>query len=134
MSVIESKRQESNVKFLHKAMNLVEHTLKYTTAKKFNKSDKDVVRRIRDLGIEVLVEVEKANSIFPKSQLDIEERYIHFSRAIGSCEALCSLLCVVKHSLPNEVTTYGWEEWGNILDDEIKLIKKTILSDKNLKF
>ena len=133
MSVIESKRQESNVKFLHNAIKLAEHTFRYATTKKFNKSDKDVVRRIRDLGMEVLIEVEKANSIFPKTQLDIEQRYIHFMNAIGSCEALCSLLCVAKYSLENEVTAFGWEEWGNILGDEISLIKKVISSDKNLK-
>ena len=134
MSVILSKRQESNVQFLHNAMKLAEHTFRYATTKKFNKGDKDIVRRLRDLGMEVLCEVEKANSIFPKSSLDIEQRHIHFNNAIGSCEALCSLLCVVKHAIQNEVTSYGWEEWGNILNNEIKLIKKTMSSDNNLKF
>ena len=106
MSVIEAKRKQSGVQFLSTAMKMAEHTFRYTTSKKFDKCDKDVVRRIRDLNLEILQEVEKANAVFPKCQIDVEQRYIHFSSALGSCEALCSLLCVVKYSIisSNKVT------------------------------
>ena len=134
MSVIEAKRKQSGVQFLNTAMKIAEHTFKYTTSKKFDKCDKDVVRRVRDLSLEILVEVEKANAIFPKCQIDVEQRYIHFISAIGSCEALCSLLSVVKYSITNKITAYGWQKWGEYLGEEISLIKGIITSDKNLQF
>lgn len=134
MSVIEAKRKQSGVQFLNTAMKIAEHTFKYTTSKKFDKCDKDVVRRVRDLSLEILVEVEKANAIFPKCQIDIEQRYIHFISAIESCEALCSLLCIVKYSITNKITAYGWQKWGEYLGEEISLIKGIINSDKNLQF
>lgn len=134
MSVIEAKRKQSGVQFLNTAMKIAEHTFRYTTSKKFDKCDRDVVRRIRDLSLEILQEVEKANAIFPKSQIDIEQRYIHFISAIGSCEALCSLLCVIKYSITNKVTAYGWKMWGEYLAEEISLIRGIINSDKKIKF
>lgn len=133
MSVIEAKRKDSAVKFIMTAMKLAEHTFKYTK-KQFNKSDKDIIRRVRDLSMEILIEVEKGNSIFPKSQVDVEQRYIHFINAISSCEAMCSLLCVIKYSVQNTVSTFGWEQWGLLLGDEISLVKGVISSDKKLIF
>ena len=36
----------------------------------------------RTPSLEILVEVEKANAIFPKCQIDIEQRYIHHTVAV----------------------------------------------------
>ena len=133
MSVLKCDRQESPVQFIDTAMKLLEHTIKYTR-KQFNNKDYDLVRRIRDLSIDILNNVVMANAIFPKSQNDIDRRYEHFRTAKSCCFALMTLISTIKNVVHSTVTSYGWLMWGTYLKEEINLINKVIASDKKLTF
>lgn len=128
MSVIVAKRTQSPVQFVDTAMLLVEHTIRYTR-KQFNNKDYDIVRRLRDMSMNILDCVTKANGIFPKSNDDLVRRYMLFREAKSQCFSMITLVSVIKNVLQNTVTNYGWQKWGEYLSQEIDLMNKIIKSD-----
>ena len=128
MSVPLGKRKPSGVQYLDTARELAIHTLRYTN-KKFAKKDTDIIRRLRDLALDILENVSSANSIFVKTQKDKEMRRTCLMNARNNLFSLSSLLSVVMEVINNEITEYGWTCWGELIDKEIKLITGLMRSD-----
>lgn len=95
MSVKVHNRKTSGVQFIDTARDLLVHTI--NSCKKFPKSvmfylTQDLVMRAR----EVYANVVKANSIYPKGEVDIELRYHFLVEARGNIDVLSGLLGIVK--------------------------------------
>lgn len=138
MTVRVRDRLPSGVQFIDTARELVVHTIQY--AKKFPKSlmffiTKDLVDTSKSIYKNVVI----ANSIYPKSKLDVELRYKYLVAAKGYVEALDGLLSIAEelyNKAPGEtkISDYGWVHWGELLETELKLIKSVITSDAKIKF
>lgn len=138
MSVRVRDRLPSGVQYIDTARELVVHTIQY--CKKFPKNlmfliTKDLVDTSKSIYKNVVI----ANSIYPKSKLDIELRYKYLIAAKGYVEALDGLLSIAEelyNKAPGEakISDYGWVHWGELIETEIKLIKSVIASDSKLKF
>lgn len=130
MSVPKGKRNEEKdpVRYVETTFQLFEHTLRYTK-KKFNNEDKDLARTLRDLASSAFVNVVAANSIFPKTTWDIEERRRLLTQAKAHIAALSAYITVVKRNLQTQITEYGYLHWGELIDTAEKTIANVITSD-----
>lgn len=138
MSVKVKDRKLSGIQFVDTARELVVHTIFY--AKKFPKSmmfliTKDIVDTARSIYKNVVI----ANSIYPKSKLDIELRYKYLVQAKGLIDVLDGFISIAEDiytKSPNDtkISDYGWIHWGELLEQESKLIKGVITSDSSKTF
>lgn len=128
MSVPMGKRKPSPIQFLETARELAVHTLKYTN-KTFAKKDTDVIRRLRDLAINIFNNASAANSVFVATQEDKAIRRQYLVNARGDLFALSSMLSVVMEVISTEITEYGWSHWGELIDKEIRLITALMKKD-----
>lgn len=128
MSVPKGKRKPSGVEYIDTARELARHTLRYTN-KKFSKKDMDTVRMIRNLSFSILNDVSIANSIYVITQEDKNLRRTHLMSAKGNLYALNTMLSVIMELMQNEVTPYGWTQWGTLISKEINLISQVLKSD-----
>lgn len=130
MSVLVSKRELSKVQFIETSRELYIHTLSYT--KKFPKTYTfSLTMKVLDLSETIMREVIIANRFYPKTKLDVDERYVHFKNALGCLDALDNLLGITRDTIDKTlVSTYGWVHWGELIDEETNLINSVIKSDK----
>lgn len=153
-NVLAKDRKPSVVQYVETARKLVVHTVSY--ARKFPKSlmflfTKDIVAAAREVYTNVVV----ANSIVPKKGEAFKIRFNHLMEAKGKLDVLDGLLSIAvemyeSQLLPHEevkisadgtkhitkcgISEYGWVHWGELIEEEKKLIQGVLASDaKNIK-
>lgn len=128
MSVIKSKRTESNVLFLENAYNLEVFTIKQ--AVKFPK------RYTFFIGTEIVRlasschnNVKAANSIYPSNAHEVQMRRDYFTLANNDVQNLLSKLDIAKGLFPIESSVIT--RWVAMAAEEARLIAAVKKADKN---
>mgnify|MGYP004521782485 CR=1 FL=1 len=128
--VLASKRKESKVEFIETARKLEIMTI--TKVKHFPRRYSNFRKRLEDYSINIYNNCKLANSVFIKTEKDIEKREKYFLKALDNLYILSSQLDIVKelNLCGKTFTVYSWKSWFYYILQEIKLIKAVLDSDK----
>lgn len=128
MSVIKSKRNESDVQFLATARDLELFTLKkcLKIPKRYTKL---FTEYLAHLAFDVYNNVKMANAIYPDTIEKINRRTFYFDAATRYLYCLISQIDIAKELLLAELTEYAWVHWMELIDKELNLIKTIKKSD-----
>lgn len=128
--VLASKRKESKVEFIETARKLEIMTI--TKVKHFPRRYSNFRKRLEDYSINIYNNCKLANSVFIKTEKDIEKREKYFLKALDNLYILSSQLDIVKelNLCGKTFTAYAWKSWFYYILQEIKLIKAVLESDK----
>lgn len=128
MSVIKSKRNESDAQFLATARELEIFTLKkcLKIPKRYTKL---FTEYLAHLAFDVYNNVKMANAMFPDTKEKINRRTIYFDAATRYLYCLISQIDIAKELLLTELTEYAWVHWMELIDKELNLIKAIKKSD-----
>lgn len=129
MSVVVSKRQESNAEFLKVAMDIEMQTFLKTI--KFPKRWEVLARRLEDLAIRIVNEVMIGNQIFLKDEATCIERATHFDTALYAISCLITQLEFCKErNITKNLTDKQWLAWLEPISKEVALLNNVKKSDK----
>ena len=123
------RRRPSGVQYIDTAIELAEHTIRYTS-KKFAKKDMDLVRTLRNISFDIVKDVNFANSLYGSDLETVNLRRTTLLSARGKCWSMGAVLSSIFREIQCEITEYGWKHWGELLDQEIGLITSILQSDK----
>ena len=127
MSVVKSKRQESNLQFLYTARELEIYTLR--KSKNFPKRYSLFVdQHILNPAARIYECVKKGNSIYPLNQHEVQKRRDYFLDAVAELQSLVSQIEVAKEVFELEENVL--EYWMALVDNEIRLVKAVLKSDR----
>jgi hypothetical protein len=128
MSVIKSKRKTSAVQFLETARDIELHSLKQIT--KF----KNKYKKFGDLILEIVFKffncVKEGNSIYTDTKEKIAERTRYFDLSMRQLYSLISQVDIAKELNVGDISSYGWQHWMELIDNELQLLKLVKASDK----
>lgn len=127
ISVIKSKRTESNMQFVDTASKLHIYTVKQCV--KFPKRYTFYVsQNISNASSEILKCVKSANSIYPTNAHEVQVRRDYFLRAYAETQSLVSLINDAKEMFDiSGATLTGWME---LIQAELNLLKGILKTDK----
>ena len=127
MSVIKSKRSESNLQFIYTARELQIYTIRKVT--NFPKRYTFYVsQQIANSATRVYECVKKGNSIYPLNQHEVQKRRDYFLDAGAELQSLVSQIEVAKELFDIEAKVV--EYWMGLIDNEIRLVKAVLKSDR----
>lgn len=127
MSVVKSKRGESEVEFIHTARELEIFTMRQCV--NFPKRYTFYLSQpIVQLAVQVYDSVVKANSIYPENRRDATLRRDHFVRANAALHSMIAQVELAQElfGLAPEPT----DKWMGYIEREIKLIQGVIRKDQ----
>ena len=123
MSTRVDERKPSPVQFIDTAKDLVAHSWRYLP--KFPKATRYVFQtKLSDLAIEVYENAVKANTIFirKENEADKESKRQYLVASLGALNSLEGLLAIVQQSHKQDITDYGWTQWGVLINQERALL------------
>ena len=127
MAVIKSKRDESEMEFIHTARQLQIHTIQKCVG--FPKRYTFYVSQpIAEMATRIHEYVKCANSIYPLNQHEVQLRRDYLLRANAELNSLVSQIEVA-----NELFGIEGEKmkvWLDIVEKEIRLVKGTLKKDR----
>ena len=127
MSVIKSKRDESEMEFIHTARQLQIHTIQKCVG--FPKRYTFYVSQpIAESATRIHEYVKCANSIYPLNQHEVQLRRDYLLRANAELNSLVS-----QSEVANELFGIEGEKmkfWLDIVEKEIRLVKGTLKKDR----
>lgn len=127
MSVIKSKRSESEMEFIHTARQLQIHTIKKCTG--FPKRYTFYVSQpLAACATRIHEYVKCANSIYPTNQQDAQIRREYLIRANAELNSMVSQLEIANELFGIEGNKMQF--WMDLVDKEIRLVKGTMKKDK----
>lgn len=127
MSVIKSKRSESEMEFIHTARQLQIHTIKKCTG--FPKRYTFYVSQpLAACATRIHEYVKCANSIYPTNQQDAQIRREYLIRANAELNSMVSQLEIANELFGIEGSKMQF--WMDLVDKEIRLVKGTMKKDK----
>lgn len=132
MAVYKALRGESTVQFVETARKLAIHTRKYCLK---------MPKRYTFFGVQELValadavynEVKMANSIYPTNAHEAQMRRDHLTEANATLQAFIGQLSIMAELLKANNPSwlfFALDEWGNLINEEAKLISATKKADK----
>ena len=129
MSVIKSKRKDSKVQFMQTTLELAAYTVEL--CRKFPKSltfyvSQPAVQAAKG----AYANVKRGNSIFPKTQKDLEKRMDLFQAARRELMVLASEMDLAYELQKDNMKESSITKWHSLLADSYKLITAQIKSDK----
>ena len=127
MSVVRSKRGESEMEFIHNARELEMYTVRKCVG--FPKRFTFYINQpIANCATRIYEDVKMANSIFPTNQHEAQIRRDYLLRANAELYTLVSQI-EVAHELfglePNVMS-----HWSGLIDKEIRLVKSLLKKDR----
>lgn len=130
MSVVKSKRTKGRMEVITKAHQLAEHTMRIcSNEKNFPKRYRwCLTAKIVDCAIEINCNLEKANSIFVKTQTDFELRREYMQKALAETYSLHNMM-----RLSYDIFGFDGDKmcyWVLLLRDTRNLIRGWIKSEK----
>lgn len=123
LHTLSKDRGESSVQFIETAKELMEHTWRYLH--KLPKSTRFTIQqKINDAVIRVYTDVSSANAIFARkdSVEDKEEKRKYIVDALCVLNTVEGLLSSVQNIYKQEISDYGWQNWGKLITEEKKLL------------
>ena len=123
------QRTPSGIQYIDTAIQLAEHTIRYTN-KKFAKKDMDLVRTLRNISFDIVKDVKFANSLYGNDLDIVSLRKTTLITARGKLWSMGAVLSSIFREIQCEVTDNGWTGWGTLIDQEIALITNLLQSDK----
>ena len=123
------QRTPSGIQYIDTAIQLAEHTIRYTN-KKFAKKDMDLVRTLRNISFDIVKDVKFANSLYGNDLEIVSLRKTTLITARGKLWSMGAVLSSIFREIQCEVTDNGWTGWGTLIDQEIALITNLLQSDK----
>lgn len=129
MSVIKSKRKDSKVQFMQTTLELAAYTVEL--CRKFPKSLTFYVSQPAAQAAKgAYANVKRANSVFPKTQKDLEKRIDLFQAARRELMVLSSEMDLAYELQKDNIKESAITKWHDLLADSYKLITAQIKSDK----
>ena len=127
MSVIKSKRDESEMEFIHTARQLQIHTIQKCVG--FPKRYTFYVSQpIAESATRIHEYVKCANSIYPLNQHEVQLRRDYLPRANAELNSLVSQIEVANELFGIEGEKMKF--WLDIVEKEIRLVKGTLKKDR----
>ena len=129
MSVIKSKLKDSKVQFMQTTLELAAYTVEL--CRKFPKSLTFYVSQPAAQAAKgAYANVKRANSVFPKTQKDLEKRIDLFQAARRELMVLSSEMDLAYELQKDNIKESAITKWHDLLADSYKLITAQIKSDK----
>ena len=128
ISVYKNKRGESSVQFLETAREIHIHSIRQA-AKIPNKFKYFLSGDIVSLAASGHLNAKKGNSINPKNQHEVQIRRDYFMSSYADYQALISQVGVAIEFA--EFTDSAITTWMRMIDDEMRLLKGVIDTDKS---
>ncbi len=127
ISVIKSKRNESNLQFVDTAFKLYTFTIQQCV--KFPKRYTFYVsQEISNTATKILVEVKRGNSIYPTNEHEVQIRRDSFLNAYADAQSLISQINAATELFQVSGTTLtGWME---LIQSELNLLRGIMKKDK----
>ena len=126
MSVIKSKRGESQVQFLQTARDLLRYTkiqcMKFPKRYTFFGN-----QQMCNCAYRMLENIKKGNSTYPRNNPEVQIRRDYFMEALSELQVLAEYIDDARNTFPIKDTVMV--EWLRLLTDEIKLIRALIKKD-----
>ena len=127
LSVIKSKRNESEMEFVHTARQLQIHTIQKCVG--FPKRYTFYVSQpIANCATRIHEYVKCANSIYPTNQHEVQMRRDYMLRANAELNSLVSQIEVANELFGIEADKLKY--WMDIVEQEIRLVKGAMKKDK----
>ena len=127
MSVIKSKRGESEQEFLHTARELQIHTIRKVV--NFPKRYTFYVSQpIAACAVRIHEDVKRANSVFPRNQHEAQIRRDYLIHAYAELQSLVSQIEVANELFGLEPDAMKF--WMDIVDTEIRLVRGVMEKDR----
>lgn len=127
MSVIKSKRAESEMEFVYNARELEIFTLRKCSS--FPKSFLFLkTESIAKLAVGIHSHVKQANSIYPLNQHEVQKRRDHFIDANAKLNDLAGSLEVAQELFG--INANVMKIWSALIDKEIRLVKAVMKKDR----
>lgn len=127
MSVIKSKRAESEMEFIYNARELEIFTLRKCGS--FPKSFLFLkTESIAKLAVSIHSHVKQANSIYPLNQEEVQKRRNHLIDANAELNDLVGAL-EVAHELFG-INMSVMKSWNELIEKEIRLVKAVMKKDR----
>lgn len=129
MSVIQSKRKESELEFL-KLLRDIEAIFIRMSVNKPRKY-KHILDKMIDMSMEALNYAKTANSIYVENQLQFDTRQTYFKQSIAKVYAISSQIEILRDVFRKECISDGQlKELSKKSWDAIKCLKGVIATDK----
>ena len=128
LSVIKSKRGESDAEFLANARALQAYTIKRCVNSIPKRYTFYIGQNIAAIATRVYELVKCGNSIYPLNQHEVQVRRDYFLRAYAELQNLVSQI-----ELANEIIQFEdmvLPEWSRLIGNEIRLVKGVIKADR----
>lgn len=128
MSVIKSKRNESNAEFLASARKLQVYTIQKCVNAVPKRYTFYIGQPLAESAKEVYRQVKRGNSIYPLNQHEAQMRRDCFLLAHAELQSLVSQI-----ELANEILGFHPEVlagWSELLSSEIRMVKAVMKSDR----
>lgn len=127
MSVVRSKRGESEMEFLHTARELEMYSIRKCV--NFPKRFTFYLNQpIANIATRVYEYVKIANSIFPTNQHEVQMRRDYLMRANAELHNLVSQIEVAHEMFGLEPNVMS--HWSELIDKEIRLVKSLMKKDR----
>ena len=127
MSVIKSKRAESEMEFVYNARELELFTLRKCSS--FPKSYLFLkTESIAKLAVSIHSHVKQANSIYPINQHEVQKRRDHFIDANAELNDLIGAIEVAQELFGINMSVM--KGWSALIDKEIRLVKAVMKKDR----
>jgi len=129
MSVVRSKRSESEMEFLNTARKLQIYTIQKCVNTIPKRYTFFLANHIADSASAVYTSVKKANSVYPLNQHEVQIRRDYFIKAYVELQSMVSQVEVAQELLHFE--TKILHEWSQLISDEMKLIQAVMRKDRD---
>ena len=128
MSVVRSKRSESQIEFLYTARKLQV----YTVQKCVNAIPKRYTfylgTGLAESAASIYRNVKRGNSVYPTNQHEVQVRRDYFMRAYAELQSLISQIEVAYEIVKFDEKIL--HEWASLIDSEMKLVQAVIKKDR----
>ena len=128
MSVVRSKRSESQIEFLYTARKLQV----YTVQKCVNAIPKRYTfylgTGLAESAASIYRNVKRGNSVYPTNQHEVQVRRDYFMRAYAELQSLISQIEVTYEIVKFDEKIL--HEWASLIDSEMKLVQAVIKKDR----
>ena len=128
LSVIRSKRSESQMEFLATARMLQVFTIRKCVNTIPKRYTFFIAEKLAGYATQVHDFVKQGNSIYPTNRHEVQLRRDYFLKAYAQLQSLASQV-----ELAHEIVQFSPEvlqEWSRLIDTELRLVKSVLKADK----
>lgn len=128
MSVIRSKRGESQMEFLATARKLQAFTIQKCVNTIPKRYTFYIGTHLADSATAIYDLVKKGNSIYPLNAHEVQMRRDYFLRAYAELQSLVSQIELAHEIVKFDPAVLG--EWSSLISTEIKMVKAVLKADR----